>query len=144
MQPLDINALYLRELFERRGTYQGTKLLGKLCTDIRINGCFAVVTLGRVSPEEEMDNEAAYLTRSARAFTLNALHKAISHYPREVSLLWRLDEPAKAWLSFLIEEERKNLDESRKGTRLRYAREIAKGCCELAKVMSCKCTPKVE
>ena len=91
-----------------------------------------------------MDNEAAYLTRFARAFPLNALHKSISQYPREVSVLRRLDEPAKAWLGFLIEEERKILDESRNGTRLRYAREIAKGCCELAKVMSCECTPKVD
>ena len=111
MQPLDINALYLREFFERRGTYQGTKLLGKLCTDIRVDGRFAIVTLGRISPEEEMDNEAAYLTRPARAFPLNALPKAIGDYRWEVSVLWRLDEPAKVWLGFGIGEERKNLDE---------------------------------
>ena len=89
-----------------------------------------------------MDNEAAYLTRPAGAFPLNALHKAIGDYRREVSVLWRLDEPAKVWLGFGIGEERKNLDEGRKGTRLRCAREIAKGCCELAKVMGCTCTPK--
>ena len=127
-----------------RGAYQGTKLLDKLCTNIRINGCFAVVALGRVSPEEEMDNEAAYLTRPTRAFPLNALHKAIGHYRREVSVLRRLDESAKVWLGFGIGEERKNLDEGRKGSRLRCARETAKRRCELAKVMSCECTPKVE
>ena len=132
MQPLDINALYLREFFERRGTYQRTKLLGKLCTNMLIDGRFAVVTLVRVSPEEEMDNETAYLTRPARKFPLNALHKTIGNYRWEVSVLRGLDEPAKVWLGFGIGEERKNLNEGRKGTRLRCAREGAKRCCELA------------